>query len=83
MMQLPCSFKHLALCQFTPSVPVQFVARGLPYSTPPMRRATTTFPSGALSSSVPDLQRSLTLLCRRHPSIVVWTAGSLNCRRYT
>ncbi len=55
MMQLPCSFKHLALCQFTPSVPVQPVARGLPYSTPPMRRATTTFPSGALSSSVPDL----------------------------
>lgn len=55
VMQVPCSFKHFALCQFTPSVPVQPVARGLPYSTPPIKRATTTFPSGALSSSAPDL----------------------------
>ena len=48
---LPCSSRHLARCQLTPSVPVQPVASGRPYSTPPMSRATTRLPASPPPSS--------------------------------
>ena len=45
VMTRPWSSRHLERCQLRPAVPVQPVASGRPYSTPPVVLATITLPS--------------------------------------